>query len=71
MGLPLSNFEASQVPHYAPGQEFKPNHDYFGPASHGFQDEIALSGQRVATFLMFLNDEFTGGDKMDLLAMGK
>lgn len=62
MDLPLLNFEASQVLHYAPGEEFKPHHDYFDPAAKGYQEEIALRGQRVATFLIYLNDEFTGGE---------
>jgi len=59
--LPLQRFEVSQVLHYAPGQEFKPHHDYFDPASEGFQEEITQRGQRVATFLIYLNDAFEGG----------
>ena len=59
--LPLQRFEVSQVLHYAPGQEFKPHHDYFDPAAEGFQEEIALRGQRVATLLIYLNDAFEGG----------
>lgn len=60
--LELPRFEVSQVLHYAPGQEFKPHHDYFDPAAAGFQQEIASRGQRIATFLIYLNDEFTGGE---------
>jgi len=59
--LPLQRFEVSQVLHYAPGQEFKPHHDYFDPSAEGFQEEIALRGQRVATLLIYLNDAFEGG----------
>jgi hypothetical protein len=59
--LPLQRFEVSQVLHYEPGQEFKPHHDYFDPAAEGFQEEIALRGQRVATLLIYLNDAFEGG----------
>ncbi|HEU5066949.1 MAG TPA: 2OG-Fe(II) oxygenase [Sphingomicrobium sp.] len=59
--LPLQRFEVSQVLHYAPGQEFNPHHDYFDPAAEGFQEEIALRGQRVATLLIYLNDAFEGG----------
>lgn len=59
--LPLPQFEVSQVLHYAPGQEFKPHHDYFDPAAAGFQEEIASRGQRIATFLIYLNEEFEGG----------
>jgi len=59
--LPLQRFEVSQVLHYAPGQEFKPHHDYFDPSATGFQEEITKRGQRVATLLIYLNDEFEGG----------
>ena len=62
LGVPLPHFEVSQVLHYAPGQEFKPHHDYFDPSSVGFQEEIAMRGQRIATFIIYLNDEFTGGE---------
>ena len=61
LGLPLKRFEVSQVLHYAPGQEFKPHHDYFDPSVAGFQEEIARFGQRVATFLIYLNEDFEGG----------
>ena len=62
LALPLPHFEVSQVLHYAPGQEFKPHHDYFDPAAEGFHQEISTRGQRVATFLIYLNGEFTGGE---------
>jgi hypothetical protein len=61
LGLPLRNFEVSQVLHYAPGQEFKPHHDYFDPAAEAFREEIAKRGQRVATLLIYLNEDFEGG----------
>jgi prolyl 4-hydroxylase len=62
LDLPLRHFEVSQVLHYAPGQEFKPHHDYFDPSAEGFHEEIASRGQRVATLLIYLNDDFTGGE---------
>ena len=62
LGVPLRHFEASQVLHYAPGQEFHPHHDYFDPSFDGFHEEIAARGQRVATLLIYLNDDFTGGE---------
>jgi prolyl 4-hydroxylase len=62
LALPLPRFEVSQVLHYGPGQEFKPHHDYFDPSAEGFQEEISVRGQRVATLIIYLNDEFTGGE---------
>lgn len=57
--LPL--FEPSQVFHYAAGQEFKPHHDYFDPGNAGHAEQLKM-GQRIATFLIYLNDEYTGGE---------
>jgi hypothetical protein len=62
LALPLSHFEVSQVLHYAPGQEFKPQSDYFDPAAEGFDREISDRGQRIASFMIYLNGEFTGGE---------
>lgn len=62
LDLPLPHFEVSQVLHYAPGQQFHPHHDYFDPAAQGFQEEITARGQRIATLLIYLNDDFTGGE---------
>ncbi|MFL6733174.1 MAG: 2OG-Fe(II) oxygenase [Sphingomicrobium sp.] len=61
IGLALANYELSQVLHYSVGQEFKPHHDYFDPAKEGFQKEISTRGQRVATQLIYLNEEYEGG----------
>lgn len=62
IGLPLAHYEISQILHYTVGQEFKPHHDYFDPDKEGFRHEIATLGQRVATQLIFLNEEFEGGE---------
>jgi len=59
--LPLPLFEPSQVLHYRPGQEFKPHHDYFDPQLQGHAEELK-SGQRIATFLVYLNDDYIGGE---------
>jgi hypothetical protein len=54
--LPLPLFEPSQVLHYSPGEEFRPHHDYLDA------DNPALRfGQRIATFLFYLNEQFEGG----------
>jgi prolyl 4-hydroxylase len=59
--LPLPLFEPSQVLHYRPGQEFKPHHDYFDPQSQAHAEELKC-GQRIATFLIYLNDDYIGGE---------
>lgn len=60
--LPLPLFEPTQVLHYAPGQRFEPHHDYFDPENEGHAEEIRTSGQRIATFLVYLNGDYTGGE---------
>jgi hypothetical protein len=59
--LPLPLFEPSQVLHYAPGQQFRAHHDYFEPENPGHSEQLKR-GQRIATFLIYLNDGYTGGE---------
>jgi prolyl 4-hydroxylase len=60
--LPLPVFEPAQIMHYSVGQEFRPHHDYLDPAQPGDQAQIARLGQRIATFLLYLNDDYEGGE---------
>jgi len=62
MRLPESIFETPQVMHYTVGQEFKLHHDYLDPQLPGHAIDIELRGQRIATFLIYLNDDFQGGE---------
>ena len=60
--LPLPLFEPVQVLHYAPGQEFKPHHDYYDPQLPAHAEQIREHGQRIGTFLLYLNDGYGGGE---------
>lgn len=62
MRLPESIFETPQVMHYTVGQEFKVHHDYLDPRLPGHAIDIERRGQRIATFLIYLNDDFQGGE---------
>ena len=57
VGLPVRNMEAPQVLHYAVGQQFVPHVDFFDPALPSEAIEMGVGGQRVATALLYLNDE--------------
>jgi hypothetical protein len=57
---PLSCLEVPQVLHYEVGEEFVLHCDFLDPVSR--RDEIARDGQRSATFLIYLNDDFEGGE---------
>ncbi|HZC37417.1 MAG TPA: 2OG-Fe(II) oxygenase [Sphingomicrobium sp.] len=61
-GLPVPLFEPSQVLHYSIGQRFKPHYDFLDPANPAYRDDLARFGQRVATFLIYLNDNYGGGE---------
>jgi hypothetical protein len=60
--LPEFLFEVPQLMHYAVGEEFKPHHDFLDPDKPGFAADLARRGQRMGTFLIFLNDDFEGGE---------
>ena len=60
--LPEFLFELPQLMHYRVGEEFRPHHDFLDPDKPGFAAELAHRGQRMGTFLIFLNDDFEGGE---------
>jgi len=62
IGVPLGALEPSQILHYDVGEAFAEHHDYLYPDDPGRAAEIAAHGQRVATFLIYLNDDFDGGE---------
>ncbi|HTW34479.1 MAG TPA: 2OG-Fe(II) oxygenase [Rhizomicrobium sp.] len=58
----LDRLEMSSILHYAPGQEFRPHYDFLDPAQPGHARDIERSGQRAATFLIYLNEDYEGGE---------
>jgi hypothetical protein len=54
--------EPLTVLHYEVGQEFRRHVDFLDPALPGLADDLALNGQRIATFLIYLNDGFEGAE---------
>lgn len=61
-GLSTAGMENTQVLHYASGQRFAPHYDYLDPANPAVARNVAEAGQRVATFLVYLNDDFDGAE---------
>ena len=61
-GLPQTHFEVAKLLHYEPGQQFAPHCDFQEPATPALAQEVALRGQRVATVLLYLNDDYAGGE---------
>lgn len=61
-GLPVPGLEWTQVLHYAVGQTFDWHVDWLDPATPGYAADLVAKGQRIATCLVFLNDDFEGGE---------
>jgi hypothetical protein len=62
LGIPVPAMELCQVLHYEVGQEFAPHFDHLDVSVPGYAADVALRGQRIATFLLYLNDDFEGGE---------
>ena len=56
-GEPKDHGEFLGVLNYNQGQEYRPHSDWLPPGN-----ELERSGQRVATTLIYLNDDYEGGE---------
>ncbi|HWA29872.1 MAG TPA: 2OG-Fe(II) oxygenase [Rhizomicrobium sp.] len=74
-GLPPQGLEWPMALHYLVGEEYKPHYDFYDTASPNLQKKVDQSGQRVATFLIYLNEDFDGGHtefpKLDISFRGR
>lgn len=61
-GLLVGQQEAPFVLSYLPGQEYKPHFDFFSPEVPSYARQLAVMGQRVATCLTWLNEDYEGGE---------
>ncbi len=62
LGLARDLQEAPNVLHYSVGQSFDHHFDFLNPDVPGFAQVLAREGQRIATFLLYLNDSYEGGE---------
>jgi len=60
--IPVPVFEPTQVLHYTAGQEFKRHIDALEPTNPHHREQLRTHGQRIATFLIYLNQAFEGGE---------
>jgi hypothetical protein len=58
----VSTLEPTEVLHYAVGERYKPHVDFFHPALSNFAEQMRVKGQRVKTCLIYLNDNYEGGE---------
>lgn len=61
-GVPLCNMEANAILHYAVGEESGDHFDFVDPRTPNYEQEVAQNGQRILTFLVYLNDDYEGGE---------
>ena len=54
--------EVPKILHYSPGETFAVHYDYLNPEEPAYAHELAVRGQRTHTFLIYLNDDFSGGE---------
>ena len=62
--LPFQNMEAPTVLHYDVGEQITNHFDFVNPNIPNYAQEIEKNGQRVLTFLIYLNDGYTGGETL-------
>lgn len=60
--VPFSHMEAISVLHYAPGEQITEHFDFISPDAPNHAEQSALYGERVITFLVYLNDDYAGGE---------
>jgi prolyl 4-hydroxylase len=62
IGIPVHHMEGPTVLHYAPGEEITDHYDFVNPRIPNYETEIRERGQRLITFLVYLNENYEGGE---------
>lgn len=61
-GRPVCNMESTAILHYAVGEQISNHYDFVSPDLPNYAQEIERNGQRIMTFLIYLNDDYEGGE---------
>jgi len=61
-GYRIQHFEAPMVLHYDVGQQITPHFDFIDMNAPDYAQQIREQGQRMITFLLYLNDDYAGGE---------
>ena len=61
-GIPMVQMEGTAILNYQPGQEISDHFDFVDPDLPNYRQEIAENGQRIITFLIYLNDDYRDGE---------
>ncbi len=61
-GIPMTQMEGTAILNYKPGEEISDHFDFVNPSMPDYEQEIRDNGQRIITFLIYLNDDYEGGE---------
>jgi TPR repeat protein len=61
-GYPMQHFELPMVLNYRVGQQITPHFDFIDAQAADYAQQIREQGQRMITFLLYLNNEYEGGE---------
>ncbi len=61
-GYPIQHFELPSILHYDVGEQIRPHFDFIDAKARDYAGQIAVMGQRMITFLLYLNDAYEGGE---------
>lgn len=61
LDMPVDHGEGLQVLHYQPGQQYEPHYDWFDRRQPGYSSLTKVGGERIASFIMYLNTPEGGG----------
>ncbi len=62
VSIPVPHMEPPQIFHYAVGQEIKAHFDFVFDGKHPYGQDGTYTGDRLVTFLLYLNDGYDGGE---------
>jgi prolyl 4-hydroxylase len=68
-GVAFRQLEPLAVLHYGTGEQSTEHFDFIDPLIPKYADEVARNGERIVTFLLYLNDDYDGGET-ELVTLG-
>jgi prolyl 4-hydroxylase len=61
-GIPITHQEAPHLVKYDVGGKYDAHHDFFHPNTDYYEGHTKVGGQRVVSSLLYLNEDFLGGE---------
>src|SRR5262249_42651027 len=59
---PWTHMEAPTILHYAEGEQIRNHFDFVDPNAPNYAQLLLEQGQRTITFLLYLNEDYEGGE---------